>query len=242
MAPKQQAVQFQPVQTHRTFEVVCGQIRAKLASGELGPGDKLPAERLLAMQLNVSRSAIREALRSLEVAGVVRMAKGIKGGAFIREGTPDRMSEVLQDLIHLGAISLAELTEARIALYGGMLPMVCERATEAQLDALEANVAALEAAIRNGDAAQRPHLVHAFYHLLGECSRNSAIVYLNDSLSHILLQYILMQSPQPGMPSNDLIASRRRLLRHLRDRNAQKATDELRKHLRRMHKALWETG
>ena len=240
MEPMQQEVRFEPVQTHRTFEMVCQQIRAKLASGELRPGDKLPAERLLASQLNVSRSAIREALRSLEVAGVVHMVKGIKGGAFIREGTPDRMSEVIQDLVHLGAISLSDLTEARIALYEGMLPLVCERATDTELAALAANIATLEAAIRAGESAQRPQLAYDFYHLLGECSHNTAIIYLNDSLARILLEYTLLLSPQQRMPAGALLASRRRFLKHLQARNAQKAMEELRRHLRRTHRALWE--
>lgn len=240
MVSTQQEITFEPVQTHRTFEVVCSQIRAKLANGELRPGDKLPAERLLATQLNVSRSAIREALRSLEVAGVVRMAKGIKGGAFIREGTSDRIAEVIQDLVHLGAISLTELTEARLALYEGMVPLACDRASEEQFAALVANVDRLAEEIDAGRKEKRPDLAYEFYHLLGECTLNSAIIYLNDSLAHVLRQYALLIMGKPGMPGDELVGSRRRFLKHMRDRNAQKAMDELRRHLRRTHKILWE--
>ena len=49
------------------------------------PGDKLPAERELAKQLKVSRHTLREALRSLEVTGLVEFRRGATGGAFIRE-------------------------------------------------------------------------------------------------------------------------------------------------------------
>ena len=65
----------------RIFEEICDQIRRDMAASKLCPGDKLPAERELAQQFGVSRNAVREALRSLEVAGIVRLQKGVKGGA-----------------------------------------------------------------------------------------------------------------------------------------------------------------
>ena len=66
-------------------------IRHQLSIRALRPGDKLPAERELAVQFGVSRSALREALRSLEIAGIVELRKGVKGGAFIRPGDPTRL-------------------------------------------------------------------------------------------------------------------------------------------------------
>ena len=70
---------FQPIQVRRAFEEICDRIRARIAAGLLKPGDKLPAERELAQQLGVGRNALREALRSLEIAGIVRLQKGAQG-------------------------------------------------------------------------------------------------------------------------------------------------------------------
>ena len=92
---------FQPIQIRRAFEEICDRIRAQIAAGSLKPGDKLPAERELAQQLGVGRNALREALRSLEIAGIVRLQKGAKGGAFIREGDAGRMDEVMRDMLSL---------------------------------------------------------------------------------------------------------------------------------------------
>src|SRR5215831_10481200 len=72
---------FAPIHTRRTFEEICERIRDRLASGDLRPGDKLPAERDLAQQLGVGRNALREALRSLEISGILELRKGVKGGA-----------------------------------------------------------------------------------------------------------------------------------------------------------------
>ncbi|HEY9279792.1 MAG TPA: winged helix-turn-helix domain-containing protein, partial [Eoetvoesiella sp.] len=73
---------FAPIKAKRAFEQVCEQIRREVAAGTLRPGDRLPPERELAEQLGVSRTAIREALRSLENAGLVQCQQGMGGGAF----------------------------------------------------------------------------------------------------------------------------------------------------------------
>src|ERR1700712_5339297 len=87
------APMFEPIPTRRAFEAVCDRIREQVADGRLKRGDKLPAERLLAEQLGVSRLAIREALRSLENAGLVVLQRGPKGGAFIQGGSDGNMTE-----------------------------------------------------------------------------------------------------------------------------------------------------
>src|SRR5258708_7241711 len=103
---------FAPIHTKRAFEEICERIREQLVIGSLKPGDKLPAERDLAQQLGVSRNVLREALRSLEMAGVLRLQKGVKGGAFIQEGDTSRMNDVMRDMLRLGPISVRELSGA----------------------------------------------------------------------------------------------------------------------------------
>src|SRR5712675_253046 len=77
------APKFRPIHTRRAFEEICERIR---------------------QQLGVSRNVLREALRSLEMAGVLRLQKGVKGGAFIREGDTSRMNVVMRDMLSLGTI------------------------------------------------------------------------------------------------------------------------------------------
>ena len=72
---------FQPVRTRRGFEAVCDRIREQLMSGELKPGDQLPGERELAERFGIGRAAARDALRSLEVSGVVEARKGIRAAS-----------------------------------------------------------------------------------------------------------------------------------------------------------------
>ncbi len=95
-------LQFSKVRRRRVFEEICDQIRRKLARGEFRPGDKLPTERELAAEFSVGRPAVREALRTLESSGVLVLKKGLKGGAFVREGDPTVVTQSIHDLLNLG--------------------------------------------------------------------------------------------------------------------------------------------
>src|SRR5713101_5837043 len=140
--------EFRRIRTQRAFEEIAGQIRGELVSRRLRAGDRLPAERALAEQFGVSRNTLREALRSLENAGLLRLQKGATGGAFVRESTGDAVITGLRDMFHLGAIQPEHLTEARVLIESIAVRTACDRATPQDVQALNANVAALERATR----------------------------------------------------------------------------------------------
>src|SRR5260370_26508246 len=79
------AISFGPVRSTRLFEEICDQIRGQLSLGKIGPGDKLPPERALSDQFGVSRSAVREELRTLEVSGLIELRKGPEDGDLMIE-------------------------------------------------------------------------------------------------------------------------------------------------------------
>lgn len=235
-APDTAVAPFEPLRRPRAFEEVCDRIRHLLSIGSLRPGDKLPAERELAAQLKVSRSALREALRSLEIAGIVELKKGVKGGAFVRPGDPKSMRRVLRDLVHLGAISLDDLTEARLLVQSGVVRLACERATEADIDEIGRNIDKTEEMTKAGHYDERLPYVTEFYRLLALSTRNQVLALLIDSLTEILLGFLRNKTgkaPQPG-----LIQSRRRFYRHLKARDAEKAAQEIEMHLTRLNKLL----
>ena len=79
---------FAPIQRRRAFEDVCEAIRHQLAIGALVPGDKLPAERDLSLQLGVSRGALREALRSLKSRASWSCARASRAAPSFVPATP----------------------------------------------------------------------------------------------------------------------------------------------------------
>lgn len=223
---------FEPIQTQRAFEIVCERIRDLVASGRLKKGDKLPPERELAKQLGVSRLAIREALRSLENAGLIVLHRGPKGGAFIQGSSDRKMTELMQDMLDLGTITLSDLTEARIFILASVARLACERATEEDLALIEENVRLNDMAVESGVREVRLQHATEFYALLASATKNKVMMFVVRSLTDIIraiLQRIEIY------PSKDLSVSRRRFLQALKARDAERAAQEMHAHLLKLH-------
>jgi DNA-binding FadR family transcriptional regulator len=233
-------VTFEPIQTRRAFEEICQRIREQVASGALRPGDKLPAERELAQQLGVGRNALREALRSLEIAGIVQLRKGVKGGAFIHDGHAGRMNQVVQDMFALGTTSVAELTETRLHIQDVVVRLACERATEADFAALEANVARTEEMTRTGRYLDRVECAREFYRLLSAATHNEVLATIVASLTEILMKFVYARVAAGGEPQPRLVDKRRAFLAALRARDVNAACRLMRTHLQSVHKLLEE--
>lgn len=231
---------FQPIQTRRAFEEICDRIRARISSGELKPGDKLPAERELAQQLGVGRNALREALRSLEIAGLLELRKGVKGGAFIRSGDTARMDVVVQDMFSLGSITLAELAEARMHVQELVVRLACERATDQDLRALDTNTDRIEALTKEGRFLDRVEASREFYRLLAAATHNGVLAMMAQSVTEILMQFVNARVSNGGKPTPKLVASRREFLAALRSRNPDEAARLMRAHLQAIHRMLAE--
>jgi DNA-binding FadR family transcriptional regulator len=219
----------------RTFEDICVQIRNEVREGRLKPGDRLPAERDLAEQFGVSRSAVREALRSLEVAGVIACQRGTSGGAFIRQGDPRIITQAVQDMVLLGRISTDSVTETRILLMNDALRLASVRATGIDLDAIERDIDLVEQLTRSGNLENRSSYIINFYSLVARATHNEVMVMLIDSLSEIVRPLLDRLGPDPR---TDVIGVRRRILKHLRAHDADAAIAELTRHLERLSRHL----
>jgi DNA-binding FadR family transcriptional regulator len=228
---------FHPIRSNRTFELVCERIREKLVRGELEPGDKLPPERDLAAQLGVSRNVVREALRSLEIAGVVSLKKGVKGGAFIQEAAASRLSQAYSDLITLNAISLKDLFEARIMILEMVIDHVFARDASPRMDELDQVVQQTKHATLSNDIPLRIRCAHQFYHELAALTKNSALIFTVDSQTELIQTFLRYRVSD--MPAQTLITSREIFLKLLRSGEIEAAKIELRAHLNRVHTNLW---
>ncbi len=226
---------FAPIRTKRVFEEICEQVRREMAAGSLRPGDKLPPERELALKLGVSRAAVREALRSLEIAGVVGLQKGAHGGAFILKGDPDIVTRSIRDMFHLGRISLDNLTEARTLVMQTAMELVCERIRPTAVAALEKNVDRLTTLPASGQASERVAISAEFYRLISQATENTVLQVIIEALTEIVLQQV-EQSNIEFFPN--LIAHRRRLVEHIAKREVDDAKREMTEHLQRLRRHL----
>jgi len=236
---RRRAEQPQAAPTQRVFEGICEQVRTELTFGRLKPGDKLPAERDLALQLGSSRTAVREALRSLEMAGVVELRKGVKGGAFIREGDPGVVTRSFGDMVHLGRISLANLTEGRVIILDAVVRLACARATEADFEALERGIDRTEALTRARRPAERRLQLVDFYRLLARATRNEVLVILVDALTDIVLSVLARDG---AAPKEDTVRVHREIVGRLRARDADGAAALMANHLEALHAHLFRAA
>ena len=228
-----QAAVFEAIAPARAVDEIAAQVRQMIAAGKLKPGDRLPAERDLSGRLHVSRNTLREALRALEHAGIIEMRKGASGGAFVRPGSSGVIVNGLRDLYSLGAITPQHLTEARIWLSETVVRVACERATDEDLDELDANIAAAAKAHTAGDFDTRQALNREFSLILARATKNPIIEITMESVMGVLGRFIEQIGPSENPYT---LPSRRRFMRHMRARDADAAVAEMARHLRRLHK------
>jgi GntR family transcriptional regulator, transcriptional repressor for pyruvate dehydrogenase complex len=139
---------FTPVQTRRTFEEAADQIAEKVRTGELRTGDRLPGERSLAAQMEISRPTLREAVKVLVEAGVLEVRRGPGGGMYVATDV------VPTDLVrHSASLRLAEIAavlEARRMLEPRVAQLAAERATEEDFEAMERSIEAMRRIVEGG--------------------------------------------------------------------------------------------
>jgi DNA-binding FadR family transcriptional regulator len=229
---------FRPIHTRRAFEEICERIREQLVLGVLKPGDKLPAERDLAQQLGVSRNVLREALRSLEMAGVLRLQKGVKGGAFVQTGDTSRMNVVMQDMLSLGTISVRELSEARISVLDLVVRLACVNARQSDFVALDANIERTDVATAEGRLLDRVECSREFYKILAGATGNKVIAMIVDSVTEIHMRFVYAKVASSGVAMPRLAERRRQFVAALRERNVTSAIRSMRSHLEAVQRML----
>lgn len=123
----------------RAYEVVLRWVDERILSGDLAVGDHLPAERELARQLEVGRSAVREAMRTLQAQGVVRsfVGAGAAGGGTVITAVPSgALSRVLRLHVALANFPVDDVIQVRIALECLSVGLAAQNATAEQLATL----------------------------------------------------------------------------------------------------------
>lgn len=226
-------LQFRVIRSARAFEEIARQIRAELAAGRIKVGSRLPAERTLAEQFGVSRNTLREALRSLEYAGLIRLQKGATGGAYISEHSGEAVMTGLMDMYHLGAIQPAQLTEARIWLESIVVREACKRATAADLRALKENAAAAEDAYSKGEFVRRLEVHLEFHRILARIAGNPIMVPVMNGVLDVLREFVLKIG---NFDNSFVFKSRQRFIKCFAAGDADGAVNEMEASLRRLQK------
>ena len=119
-----------PEQPARAWRLVLEQIERDLLDGRIGPGDRLPSERDLAADLGVGRSSVREALRVLEVMGLIRTSTGSgpQSGAIVISTPTGGMSTLLRLQVAARGFPLEDVVQTRLLLENAVVAALADRA------------------------------------------------------------------------------------------------------------------
>jgi DNA-binding FadR family transcriptional regulator len=139
---------FTPVRTRRTFEEAAEQIAEKVRAGELRAGDKLPGERALAAQMEISRPTLREAIAVLVEAGLLLVRRGPGGGMFVASDVVPVELVRQRSSMRLGEV--ASVLEARRLLEPRVAQLAAVRAGEEDFAALARSIEDMRAIVEAG--------------------------------------------------------------------------------------------
>ena len=209
-------------------EQVVSYVRNLIERGELRPGDRLPAERDLAIHIGVSRPTVRAGLRALAAMGVVQSRHG--SGTFIPSGPPSLGTEALSFLAALHGFTRDEMYEARRILEVGAAGLAAERATHEQIATLAEEVAGMFASMDD----PRVFLVHDinFHRAVAAASGNPIVASIVEMVS--ALYYERRRDTAVRASDRDLKDAadmHRRIYQAIRGRDADAARSAMHTHL-----------
>jgi len=174
---------YKVVRTSRLYEQIVQQIEESVLNGSLKPGDQLPAERDLAQRLGVSRTAVREAVKTLREKGLVEAYSG--RGTFITDGTSHAARQSFDLMVKVGQQEGSpHLAELRLILEPGIAALAAARVKDEDLVAMRDAVAVMDRAQKDPEAYIEADL--DFHLALAEAAANPLILSLIDSIVGLL--------------------------------------------------------
>jgi DNA-binding FadR family transcriptional regulator len=227
-------VPLQAVEPVRLYRQIAGQIESLIDSGEFSAGARLPPERELATLLGVSRTSVREALISLEIAGRVEVRVGtgvfVRGPSASRDGALGHAASGVDD-----GPGPFDLLAARALIEGEIAALAAQRIDRAAIAALRETIARMRA---HGDSAgERDAADRAFHLAIAEASGNEALAHTVRHLWDLRRGELWTKTEEhfhtPALREKTL-ADHEAIVAALAAHDARGARDAMRRHLSRV--------
>ncbi|MCL5075508.1 MAG: FadR family transcriptional regulator [Chloroflexi bacterium] len=229
---------FRPVPNVRLSDSAARQILELIKEGELKIGDQLPAQRELVNQLEVSRTALREGVRTLEAIGMLKTIPG--RGTFVHSVTP--LSSVASSL----ALWLLEhkqevmdVLDVREAIESKAAQLAAERATPAQIEAMESCLSEMQRCAQEEDLKGVTQLDARFHGLLSQSTQNAFLIGLTNSITEAIAHSRSAIFELPGRPLKSL-SEHWEILRAIQRRDAKGAIEAMLIHLQDVKREILE--
>jgi GntR family transcriptional repressor for pyruvate dehydrogenase complex len=175
--------------TGRVSETIARRIKKQISEGRLGVGEKLPAERDMARQFKTSRVSVREAYRSLEEVGLLRIRRGAEGGAFVAQFDHEPVRRSLSLVLGLGKATHEDVTEARMLLEPSIARLAALRARPEDIEKLEQILVQEEQEVKH-PSADSGSTAGQFHRALGDCAHNMPLVVVINALADLTAETV----------------------------------------------------
>ncbi|WP_371188177.1 pyruvate dehydrogenase complex transcriptional repressor PdhR [Thalassotalea maritima] len=184
---------YKKIQQAKLSDVITARLEEMILEGSFAAGQKLPAERELAAEFNVSRPSLREAIQNLEAKGLVTRRQG--GGTFVSETLLSGMADPLFALMASKQESQFDLLEFRHGIEGMAAYYAAMRGTQADFQVIKEKYEAISVAqIENTSLSENfraeAESVFEFYLSICQASHNAVILQLAKAMSSLLIDNI----------------------------------------------------
>jgi GntR family transcriptional repressor for pyruvate dehydrogenase complex len=221
-----------PATTVKTREQADGRVTARLiarikgliADGSISPGSKFPPEREMAKEFGVNRASVRQALKVLEIMGVLTQRVG--DGTYLSETAEFLLNEPLDFLVLLDDLSHHELFETRLIVEPELTARAAERATAEDLSTLRNAILAME---RSRTTRERLDADMAFHDAICRASGNRICQLLFRGIHRTLFASMKQLSDRVAL--DQPLMFHRRIYAAIRDRDGETARHEMRDHI-----------
>ena len=178
---------FECAKTSKVSENIVNQIRKAIFGGDLKPGDKLPSDKELMDNFGVSKGSLREALRSLEVLGLLEIRKGALGGAFVTEVDAVKAKEGFSNFFVFRDLSLKNLFDVRLILESYIAECAASIITGDDLQRLEQILQETRDALKNDLPLNYRGKEVSFHLIIANATQNPLLIFLLDYVETLLL-------------------------------------------------------
>ena len=191
-----------PMRGERLSDQVADQLQGLVLNNTFRPGEKLPSERELCELLGVSRTVVREAIRSLVVKGLLDVRHG--GGTIVRSPDPALVSEMMTMMLRMGdsTVSFTHVQEVRRLLEVEIAMLAAERRTDDDLAAIEAQITSMVA--HESDPQRWAAADVAFHAAIAAATHNPLYSVLLGAIADMLMEVRLTGVSLPETPQKAL--------------------------------------
>ncbi|MGD9132048.1 MAG: GntR family transcriptional regulator [Desulfobacterales bacterium] len=227
---------FKPIRQFRISEEVLSQLKESILLGKFKSGEKLPSERELTEEFQVSRGVIREAIRILEITGFVTLRQGPTGGAFVTDLSFDHVGNAFLDLFLANKVSIPELANVRFFVEPEVARLAALNATEEDrkrlTEAQEGEFLSVSTTTARIIQFQRVH------HVIAESCQNH--FYEAISKSMLRLTFEVVEAVDPDHEALHMPGEHKHIIDAVISANAEAARAAMQTHMEKFCKNLLE--